>query len=131
MIKHMKAGLAAAAVSVVVAALACFSDRDGVTGPGEGDCNALIASQSQIAGSVIVVIRDYEFEPANLTVARNTKVTWINCGPLEVHTSTSTGNWNSGDISTGAIFTRSFATAGAFDYFCIPHPFMTGRITVQ
>jgi plastocyanin len=123
---------AALSLSALLLVFACFSERSSLSGPGDGDCNAILPEQEQAAGSIVVLIRDYEFLPANLTVPRNSRVTWINCGPNDAHTSTAdNGSWNSGDLIPGTSFTRTFGTAGDFGYFCVPHPFMRGRIIVQ
>lgn len=109
--------------------VACFSDHSPIE-PVIADCNLPI--DGDVVGSTIVVVRDFEFVPATVTVAPGTRVTWVNCGPLEVHTSTADGgSWDSGSIAPGQVYTRTFAAAGEFDYHCTPHPFMEGRVTVQ
>ena len=123
------------AVSVVViagAVASCFSERSsGPTQNLEG-CNVQLPSDA--FGSTIVVIRDFQFEPAAVRVKPGTKVTWVNCGPQgdESHTSTSDTNvWGSSLLPPGAVFTRTFAGAGAFPYHCEPHPGMRGTVTVE
>ena len=49
-----------------------------------------------------------------------------------MHTATSTtGAFDSGDIAQGESFSVTFTTPGTYDYFCTPHPTMTGQIVVQ
>lgn len=38
---------------------------------------------------------------------------------------------NSGDIRPGGTFTHRFATAGTYNYHCIHHAVMTGRVVVS
>jgi plastocyanin len=79
----------------------------------------------------IVTITDFSFSPASLTISAGDTVTWRNNGP-SAHTSTSnTGVWNSGLLGQGQTYTRVFNATGSFPYHCIPHPQMTGTITVQ
>jgi plastocyanin len=125
---HVKS-LTAGAAALALAAMACFSEKGGVTDP--GDCLARL-DQGTVAGSTIVVIRDYEFLPAEVRVAPGAKVTWVNCGPFDSHTSTSnTGAWNSPLLAPGDVYTRTFSAAGSFDYHCAPHPAMQARVIVQ
>ena len=125
--------IAAVMLTVLAAgAAACFSERSsGPTQTLEG-CNAQLPAEA--FGSTIVIIRDFQFSPQTVRVRPGTKVTWVNCGPQgdESHTSTSDASgWNSGLLAPGATFTREFPQAGSFPYHCIPHPGMTGAVTVE
>jgi plastocyanin len=96
------------------------------------DCNTQLPAEA--FGSTIVIIRDFEFTPAQVRVRPGTKVTWVNCGPVgdESHTSTSDANvWGSQLLAPGATFTREFPQAGGFPYHCEPHPQMRGTVTVE
>lgn len=71
-------------------------------------------------------LQDMLFKPAALTISVGKKVIWINKTNAD-HTSTSginctkDGKWNSGYISEGQSFSRTFDSVGTFNYFCIPH----------
>jgi plastocyanin len=41
------------------------------------------------------------------------------------------GSFDSGVLSPGATFTRTFDEAGTFAYGCVIHPTMTGTIVVR
>jgi plastocyanin len=75
------------------------------------------------------------FTPSTLEVEVGTTVRWEN-NSSETHTVTSgtngtyDGNFDSGNVSPGGSYTYTFNEAGTFPYFCIPHPNMTGTITV-
>ena len=49
------------------------------------------------------------------------------------HTATSKpqGAFDSGDISKGQTKPVTFKKAGTFDYFCVYHPTMAGKVTVK
>jgi plastocyanin len=88
-------------------------------------------AQGQTTQSAIVMIQNYSFMPATLTVPIGTTVTWTNMDGV-VHTTTSdSGAWNSGPLNPGASFQHMFATPGTFTYHCMIHPFMHGTIVVQ
>ncbi len=89
----------------------------------------LIPQPSPVISDVRIV--DFAFQPAVITITAGTTVRWTNIGTI-THTVTSdTSLWNSGDLVTGGVFSRTFATPGTYDYHCIYHPvLMTGKVVV-
>lgn len=83
------------------------------------------------AATVDVDIRDFEYQPASVTIAVNDTVRWTNRGAF-THTATSDtpGQFDSGDLITNAQFPHTFMTPGTFAYHCFYHPTMTGTVTV-
>lgn len=78
-----------------------------------------------------VNIRNFAFMPDTLTVSVNTTITWTNLDSAP-HTVTSDDNlFDSGNLSQGATFSRTFTTPGTFTYHCSIHPFMTAKVVVQ
>jgi plastocyanin len=80
-----------------------------------------------------VVIDNFVFKPATLTVKAGTKVTWVNRDDVP-HTATSTAKprrFNSGTLDTDDVFSHTFNQPGTYEYFCAVHPHMTGRIIVK
>jgi plastocyanin len=77
------------------------------------------------------------YSPFEAKVTKGGTVTWVN-KDTAAHTATS-GNIKSGPdgkfdtslVAAGAKFSQKFDTAGKFDYFCIVHPWMTGKVTVS
>ncbi|MFH1103427.1 MAG: plastocyanin/azurin family copper-binding protein [Actinomycetota bacterium] len=79
------------------------------------------------------------FDPKDLTVAVGTTVRWTN-GDTQVHTVTSgtsdgnvgtrDGKFGSDFLNPGATFTMTFTEPGVYPYFCTPHPWMQGTVTV-
>ncbi|MFV0126173.1 cupredoxin domain-containing protein [Streptomyces sp. HMX112] len=80
-----------------------------------------------------IVIKDFRFEPADLTVAPGAKVSVVNEDSAP-HTVTAQAA-NTFDTSTiGGGETATFTappTAGAYRYLCDIHPSMTGTLTVR
>jgi plastocyanin len=83
------------------------------------------------AGIADVRIVDSAFQPDVITVTTGTTVRWTNIGAVLHTVSSDTGLWDSGDLGTGGVFTRTFMTPGTFDYHCNYHPLqMTGKVVV-
>jgi plastocyanin len=58
-------------------------------------------------------------------------MTWMN-GDEELHTVTSSaGAFASPGLEHEETFSRTFATAGTYRYFCALHPHMTGTVLVR
>ena len=76
------------------------------------------------------------YRPYSVSIKENSSVTWTN-DDMAVHTATSgipsedpNGIFDSGLISPGKTFTNQFDEEGTFDYYCIAHPWMTGKVIV-
>jgi plastocyanin len=71
---------------------------------------------------------------ANITVGATVK--WINDDPIP-HTVTSgtpegpTKEFDSGFMKAADSFIHTFNEKGLFEYFCLPHPWMTGTVAVS
>jgi plastocyanin len=76
-----------------------------------------------------VELRNFAVDPAALTIEEGDTVEWrIVSGR---HTSTAKdGSWDSGTLEQGLTFSQRFDVAGTYPYFCTPHDFMRGTITV-
>ena len=75
--------------------------------------------------------------PAETTVGVGGTVTWTN-DDTAAHTVTSgtptdgpDGMFDRSIIMSGATFEYTFEEAGQYDYFCIVHPWMTGKVSVE
>ena len=79
-----------------------------------------------------VVIRGFRFRPAQITIKRGTRVTWINKDP-HPHTVTANkkGSFNSGLLRKGQRYSHIFKTAGKKAYHCEIHPLMRGSVVVK
>jgi plastocyanin len=78
-----------------------------------------------------VVIRNFSFQPATLTVAAGSKVTWTNRDE-EPHLVVSAGAQfpASPALDTDDSYETTFAKPGTYTYFCAIHPHMVGTIVV-
>ena len=74
---------------------------------------------------------DDVFQPAQLTVAAGTKVTWVNKGS-KAHTVVSNDKlFDSGLVNVGGEFSHTFDAPGTYLYHCAPHAKMVGRLVVK
>src|SRR5688572_9931232 len=113
--------------------ISCFSDRD----PSEpiteaGACQIPLSAIG--LNKTVVAVRNFTYFPDTVRIRSGDEVIWVNCETtnLDYHTSTSrTGLWNSGAINRAEFYARTFNATGTFDYFCEPHPFMTGAVIVE
>jgi plastocyanin len=77
-----------------------------------------------------------QFQPATLSIAAGTTVTWTNNGsvqhtvtddsskasnPADASLPTGVAAWDSGPVNGGQTFSHTFTTPGTYKYFCIPH----------
>ena len=71
------------------------------------------------------------YEPSNVVVTiENSTVTWYN-GDNTMHTVTSTtGLFDSKSIEPGESWSFTFTSTGKYNYYCSPHPYMTGSVEV-
>lgn len=122
-----------AVAGLMALAVACLSERTtSVSGSAGAECRLPVGSG--VPGATLVIIRDFTFEPASVTVPAGSSVVWLNCDDpgQPAHTSTGDqGGWNSPILATGEVFVQRFDQAGSFAYHCEPHPFMTGTVIVN
>ncbi len=77
-----------------------------------------------------VMIDNFTFAPAELTVKAGTTVTWSNHDDIP-HVVVSAGKFRSKTLDTDDNYSFTFTTAGEYKYFCSLHPHMTGTIKVE
>ena len=106
------------------------NNRDGAAGnttqPTDSDAAPNLAP-------VQIVIDNFTFKPAELTIPVGTKVTWVNHDDVP-HTATSSAKpraFDSGTLDTDEQFSHVFTVAGSYDYYCALHKHMKARITVK
>ena len=79
-----------------------------------------------------VLIKNFSFKPAHITIKRGTKVRWINKDSAP-HTATANKkrSFDSGRLSPGQRYTHTFKRAGKQRYHCELHPDMMGSVVVK
>ena len=128
---HRKANLALATL-VLSAALALIA----VAGfPWHASAGRPANSASASPRVVTVVIAEFKFEPATVTVHAGDTVEWKN-GDIVPHTATADGDpqkatFDSSSIPMGATWRFVPRNQGKYNYTCTLHPNMTGKLIVQ
>ena len=87
-------------------------------------CGAVRCCAGGTTGAVSIV--DFGFEPADLTVAAGTTVTWTNTAPRRTRSSGATARPRAAGLTSGATYQRTFDTAGAFPVR-LRHPWLDER----
>ena len=89
------------------------------------------ASASAQPQSNMVVMKNFDFAPMTMTVAKGTTVTWKNLDG-EPHTVTSVdGTFRSGALDESDTFKFTFDKPGTYKYLCSIHPKMLAAIIVK
>lgn len=90
------------------------------------------AASAPSAGTTAVRIAGFAFDPATVTVAVGSTVSWANQDDAPHTVTWDDGTAGSGSLTKGgAPYSRTFDTPGTFTYACSIHPAMKGSVTVQ
>ncbi len=75
-----------------------------------------------------IEIKGFAFNPATITIAKGTAVTWTN---KDSAPHTVTGDvFSSETLNQGQTYSFTFNEAGSFEYQCHIHPSMRGKVIV-
>lgn len=124
------------AVVLVSAALAagCGGDDDAETTTSTAGATTPAAEATGRGGpGVTVGMKDFAFDPQEITIIVGEEVTWRNDDSAE-HNVVGRGVEDppeSEELGLGQTYTWRALQAGTVDYLCTIHPNMTGRITVE
>jgi plastocyanin len=81
------------------------------------------------ADTYVVELSDFAVEPRELTIRAGDTVEWRIVSGRHSATSKDAA-WDSGELEQGASFAQQFDAPGVYPYFCTPHDFMRGTVTV-
>jgi plastocyanin len=124
---------------VAVVGLAVWGVSLRRTGGGAPPPSATGVSQGSSAAATTgataakVSIDNFVFDPKELVITAGASVTWVNTDD-DAHTVTSKAApalFASKTLHTGDKFSFEFKTPGTYNYFCKPHPYMTGKVIVK
>ena len=109
-------------VAVLTFASVAGAQKDSVVG----------TQKQQKQATRTVLIQNFSFKPAHITIKRGTRVTWINKDTAP-HTVTANNprRFDSGRLSKGQRYFHTFKSAGKKRYHCKIHPHMMGRVVVK
>ncbi len=78
-----------------------------------------------------VVIENFAYTPATITVKKGTTVTWTNQDDVKHDVASDSDAFKSELLSKGQSFSFTFNEVGSFKYHCTPHPNMIGTVIVE
>jgi plastocyanin len=118
---------------------ASLTDVGGVTGgsgsgqSGTSGTSTGSAPQARAASAHEVMIMDFVYSPASLTVAVGDTVTWTNhdSAPHTVTVTDGPVKFDSGTLEQGESYSYTFTEAGTYSYYCAVHPNMVASVTVS
>jgi plastocyanin len=91
---------------------------------------AVVAASARAGQEAMVVIDNFVFTPATLTINAGTKVVFRNHDDSPHNVVDDKGDFRSNALDTDETFARVFDKPGEFVYFCGLHPRMKGKIIV-
>jgi plastocyanin len=77
-----------------------------------------------------VVIANYSFNPAVITIKAGTTIKWVNLESVP-HVIFSEGNFTSDALNRNDSFSFTFAKPGTYNYICGIQTYMKGRIIAE
>ncbi|MBN9511634.1 MAG: cupredoxin family copper-binding protein [Alphaproteobacteria bacterium] len=83
------------------------------------------------AGEQAVIIDNFAFQPAQLTVDAGTTVVWTNRDDIPHTVASGDSTLRSPPLDTGDVFRFAFTQKGTYRYFCTLHPHMQGTVIVR
>ncbi len=79
----------------------------------------------------VVVIEQFGFSPARLTVRPGDNIEWVN-RDIAPHTATALeGAWDTGELTRTGRASITVSEPGTFEYICAYHPQMMGEVIVS
>jgi len=96
----------------------------------------LLVVDKKNTGNVVIKISNMKFTPSTLTINKGQTVKWVNNDSVvhEIMEKQRTGDsvlFESSRLARGAGFEYTFNDTGVYEYYCVVHPEMTGKIIVQ
>ena len=94
---------------------------------------AVPAAPPAAAATQTVMMQNYAYSPATLTVRVGDTVTWMqhDTAPHDVVTTSAPAAFRSPQLSQGQSWSYTFRTAGTYSYYCSVHPDMRAQVIVQ
>ena len=124
---------------LALVAVGCGGGDDNKSSGGGGGGGGAAAPAKTTSGgggakSADVTLKDIQFSPATVTVAKGGTVKWANDDSVGHDVTADDGSFKSGSpggLSSGDTFSHKFAKAGTFKYVCTVHSGMKGTVLVK
>ena len=90
---------------------------------------AVVAHAASSPQRHVVEIRDFAFQPAHIVANPGDRVVWVNKDFVPHFISLVDGKWQSDALEENQSWTLLVEKPGYFDYVCVFHPAMTGKVS--
>lgn len=122
---------AASALAAVAIVLAACGGSTAATSPADGGGGGAETTAEPEAGDVVIVVRDGEFVPAELTVAAGTRLVVRNEGSTKHSLITDdVSSFNTTPFEPGGEEVLWATVPGTYPFHCEIHPSMKGTLTI-
>jgi plastocyanin len=91
---------------------------------GKGDTNALILLDSTNLGNK-------SYHPNPILIQMKSNVVWTNNDIVPHSVTAIEGEFDSGIMNAGDVFKHFFDKVNSYDYYCMLHPSMVGKVIVE
>ena len=78
-----------------------------------------------------ILIESNSYKPDSVTIKVGESIKWINKDSYNHTVTAKNGEFDSGNIASGAEFSFTFSKEGTYEYICGIHTFMKGTIIVN
>ena len=127
-----KTVVAVLAIVALFALGACGGDEDSASASGSGDGAPFKVSGEPVATDKVMLPPSYKYEPAVISVAPGTTVTWENKDNFPHNVKVFGDQEQTKDLPIGGTAEIAFAEEGTYYYQCTLHPDqMKGKILVE
>jgi len=109
--------------------LALLITFSGCASSGQTAATAAAAATNSISKNEIL-IESNTFKPNSVTIKVGDSIKWINKDSYNHTVTAKNGEFDSGNIASGAEFSFAFTKEGTYEYICGIHTFMKGTIIV-
>lgn len=119
------------AVSLVALSMAftgCSSSGQAAAATTAGAAST--AGTNTAASKNEILIEGNSFKPDSLTIKAGDSIKWINKDSYNHTVTAKNGEFESGNLASGAEFSFTFSKEGTFEYICGVHTFMKGTVIV-
>jgi plastocyanin len=116
---------------MIMLVLAC--SLSGCTSP-QSPQTAATLTPVQPVGSNDILIKNFAFSPASLTIRTGTTVTWLNQDGAQHQIASdpvTPSAFNSDPLADGTSYQFTFTKPGTYTYHCTIHPSMKGTVIVE
>jgi plastocyanin len=123
-------------VACGLVAAGCGSSNDNSSTKTQKAAPAAPAAPKKAGKTTAVSMKNIQFSPKALTVAKGTTVKWTNDDSVAHDVTKKSGpgpdfSSGSGNLARGATYQQTLNTPGTIKYVCTVHPGMAGTITVK